>query len=67
MTDETKIIGISAYFTGRLHAELLMIRNDIHMGDTKNALAKVNDSIKLMEEKVSEIFGKQIENVDNQN
>jgi hypothetical protein len=47
---------ISAYITGVLHAELMMIRNDLHMGDVKSALAKVNDTIKIMDEKVAEAF-----------
>jgi len=47
---------MSDYITGMLHAELIMIRNDLHMGDVKAALAKVNDAIKLMDEKVGEAY-----------
>lgn len=43
------------YFIGRLHENILQIRNDLHIGDAKAALAKVNDAIKLIEEKI--VFG----------
>lgn len=51
-----KLIAMSSYFTGMLHSELIMIRNDLHMADTKAALAKINDALKLMEEKVGDVL-----------
>jgi hypothetical protein len=41
-----------SYLFGRLHENLLQVRNDLHVGDSKAALAKINDAIKLIEEKV---------------
>lgn len=48
MTDE-----MESYFIGRLHENILQVRNDLHVGDAKAALAKINDAIKLIEEKIS--------------
>ncbi len=54
---------ISAYITGVLHANLMMIRNDLRMGDVTSALAKVDDAIKMLDEKVAEeIYGKELAN-----
>lgn len=44
------------YLFGRLHENILQIRNDLHMGDSKAALVKVNDALKLIEEKVFVLF-----------
>lgn len=45
-----------AYYFGRLHENLLQIRNDLHMDDKKAALQKVNDALKLMEENSLAMF-----------
>lgn len=53
---ENIIALMSGYITGMIHAELIMIRNDLHMADTKAALAKVNDAIKFIDDKVSMFY-----------
>lgn len=49
--DIEKLCAARSYIKGMLHATLMMIRNDLHMGDTKSALIKVNELIKKMENK----------------
>lgn len=45
-----------SYLFGRLHENMLQVRKDLHMDDAKAALQKINDAIKLIEEKVSGLF-----------
>ena len=47
---------IEAYYAGRLHESLLLIRSDLRMSDIGNALIKLNDLIKFIEEKVTTII-----------
>lgn len=46
---------LSAYVLGKLESILLMVKSDLHMNDTKSALLKINDLIKIIEEKVEVI------------
>ncbi|HJY23580.1 MAG TPA: hypothetical protein VJ279_11875 [Hanamia sp.] len=45
-----------SYIFGRLHENLLQVQKDLHLADPKAALLKINDALKLIEEKVEGIF-----------
>jgi hypothetical protein len=55
------IIYSSGFIVGNVYTRFLMIKNDLHMGDAKSALCKVNDAIKFIEEESKELLSRTAE------